>query len=262
MIKQPVQQEIKTHLPLDKAPVAVATLDERLPQETTPFQDTHSVGAILPSQSDAPRGETPAIEASPSTAFPPLGYALGQLHGVYVLSENKEGLVLVDMHAAHERVTYERLKKAYASTGITTQKLLLPVHVAVTESEANLVEASTQVFLQLGLDLMCQGSELIIVRAVPAVLKGADVQRLVQAVLAEWSLHETIDSIETRINYLLSTLACHGAIRANRKLSLSEMNALLRDIEVTERSGQCNHGRPTIIKMTLKSLDALFKRGQ
>ncbi len=262
VIKQPVQQEIKTHVSLDKAPAAVATVDERLPQETKAFQDSDSIGSLLPAQSHAPRREAPTINTPPSTALPPLGYALGQLHGVYILSENKEGLVLVDMHAAHERVTYERLKKAYASTGIATQKLLLPVHVTVTESEANLVEASTQVFLQLGLDLMCQGSELIIVRAVPAILKGTDVQTLVQAVLAEWSLHKTMDSIDTRINCLLSTLACHGAIRANRTLSLSEMNALLRDIEVTERAGQCNHGRPTVIKMTLKSLDALFKRGQ
>ena len=178
------------------------------------------------------------------------------------MAENESGLVVVDMHAAHERIAYERLKQAYHGEGVVMQQLLIPVQLPVTESEANCVETHSTEFKTLGLDLTRQAEALIVVRAVPALFKSADIPKLVNAVLSEWLLHETLDTIDLKMNEIFSTMACHGAVRANRRLSLSEMNTLLRELESVERGQQCNHGRPTVVRQSLKSLDALFKRGQ
>ena len=191
-----------------------------------------------------------------------LGVALAQIHGVYILSQNNNGLVLVDMHAAHERILYEKLKLDYMKSGVSMQQLLINITVNVTEAEADLVQEYAEVLLQMGVDVSRRSATAIIIKATPAILTKVDPEKLVSEILAEWQVHETADSIVDHTNSLLATIACHGAIRANRKLTLTEMDALLRQIEVTQRSAQCNHGRPTYVEMSMQQLDKLFKRGQ
>ncbi|MGN6519267.1 MAG: DNA mismatch repair endonuclease MutL [Dokdonella sp.] len=193
---------------------------------------------------------------------PPLGFALAQLHGIYVLAENAHGLVLVDMHAAHERITYERLKQAQDGDGIRSQLLLVPMTLAVSEREAAVVEEQAQRFVELGFDLVRSGPQSISVRRIPVVLDGADVGRLVRDVIADLAVHGQTRRVEESTNELLATMACHGSVRANRRLTLPEMNALLREMEATERSGQCNHGRPTWVQLPIPELDRLFLRGR
>jgi DNA mismatch repair protein MutL len=193
---------------------------------------------------------------------PPLGYALAQLKGIYILAENAHGLVLVDMHAAHERIMYERLKIAMASEGLSGQPLLVPESLAVSQREADCAEEHISVFQKLGFELQRLGPETLAIRQIPALLKQAEANRLVADVLADLMEYGTSDRIQAHINELLGTMACHGAIRANRRLALPEMNGLLRDMENTERSGQCNHGRPTWTQMGLDDLDKLFLRGR
>jgi DNA mismatch repair protein MutL len=203
-----------------------------------------------------------AAPAERATEPPPLGHALGQLHGCYVLAENAAGLVVVDMHAAHERVLYERLKTARADKGhVTTQALLVPVTLAVGERERQWVEEHEALFAQAGLDVAVLGPETVVVRQIPAALAGLDVAALVRDMLADLAMHERSDRPERAMLDLLASLACHGAVRANRPLNLLEMNALLRDMERTDHGGQCNHGRPTWIQLTLEELDRLFRRG-
>jgi DNA mismatch repair protein MutL len=194
--------------------------------------------------------------------IPPLGFAIAQLKGIYIVAENANGLVLVDMHAAHERITYERMKQARAGEGIKAQPLLVPESVAVSQREADYAEQNAELFTQLGLAVERAGPEVIMIRQVPIILQNGDVEQLVRDVLADLIEHGTSDRIETHINEILSTMACHGSVRANRRLSIPEMNALLRDMEETERSGQCNHGRPTWTQMSLDELDKLFLRGR
>ncbi len=213
--------------------------------------------AGLPQAAPAPLPETPADDE-----IPPLGYAIAQLHGVYVLAENARGLVLVDMHAAHERITYERMKTALAGEGIRSQPLLVPLSVHVSESEARLAMDCTEVFAELGLQLEAMGPETLVVRQVPALLRDADVERLLRDVLSDLATYGSSERVREAINALLGTLACHGSVRANRRLTLPEMNALLRDMERTERSGQCNHGRPTWVQLGMDELDKLFLRGR
>ncbi|MPQ66887.1 DNA mismatch repair endonuclease MutL [Pseudomonas sp. MWU12-2323] len=193
---------------------------------------------------------------------PPLGYALAQLKGIYILSENAQGLVLVDMHAAHERIMYERLKIAMASEGLSGQPLLVPESLAVSQREADCAEEHVGWFQRLGFELQRLGPETLAIRQIPALLKQAEANRLVQDVLADLMEYGTSDRIQAHLNELLGTMACHGAIRANRRLALAEMNGLLRDMESTERSGQCNHGRPTWTQLGLDDLDKLFLRGR
>lgn len=193
---------------------------------------------------------------------PPLGFAVAQLHGVYILAQNAQGMVVVDMHAAHERITYERLKTAFDQQGIASQPLLVPVSVAVSEREADAAEQYQQEFTRFGIDLARSGPEQLLVRRVPVLLQQAEVERLVIEMLADLMQHGSSDRIDAHRNELLATMACHGSVRANRKLSVMEMNALLRDMEATERSGQCNHGRPTWTQLTLSELDKLFLRGR
>ncbi len=201
-------------------------------------------------------------EANSDTGSPPLGYAVAQLHGVYILAENQEGLVLVDMHAAHERITYERLKTSLDGEGVKVQQLLVPVALAVSEGEADLAEESTELFAELGLAVERAGPESLRIRAVPTVLQTADAASLVRDVLADLVTQGSSDRLRAHINEVLSTMACHGSVRANRKLTTTEMNALLRDMERTERSGQCNHGRPTWTHLSMQELDKLFLRGR
>lgn len=202
-----------------------------------------------------------ADNASPQDV-PPLGYAVAQLHGVYILAENAQGLVVVDMHAAHERITYERLKLAMDQEGLRGQPLLVPESLAVSQREADCAEEHADWFVRLGFELQRLGPEMLGIREIPALLRQADAVQLVQDVLSDLLEYGTSDRIEAHRNELLSTMACHGSVRANRRLTLTEMNALLRDMEQTERSGQCNHGRPTWTQMGMVELDKLFLRGR
>lgn len=211
----------------------------------------------------APLPGTPAV-LLPETQgdIPPLGYALAQLKGIYILAENAQGLVLVDMHAAHERIMYERLKIAMASEGLSGQPLLVPESIAVSQREADCAEEHIETFQRLGFELQRLGPESLAIRQIPALLKQAEANRLVSDVLADLMEYGTSDRVQAHMNELLGTMACHGAIRANRRLAIPEMNGLLRDMENTERSGQCNHGRPTWTQMGLDDLDKLFLRGR
>lgn len=203
---------------------------------------------------------TPLPESAPD--MPPLGYAIAQLHGIYILAQNAQGLVVVDMHAAHERITYEHMKAAAAADGIKVQPLLVPLAVAVSQGEADCAEEHQQQLQALGLGVERIGPETLSVRQVPVILKNADAEQLLRDVLSDLMEHGSSDRIEAARDELLSTMACHGSVRANRALTIPEMNALLRDMEVTERSGQCNHGRPTWVLMSVADLDKLFLRGQ
>ena len=194
--------------------------------------------------------------------IPPLGYAIAQLKGNYILAENREGLIIVDMHAAHERITYERMKGAFDDQGLISQPLLVPESLAVSQREADAAEQHNEVFAKLGFVVERAAAESVIVREIPAILRGSEVEALLRDVLSDLLEHGNSERIREHINEILSTMACHGSVRANRKLSIPEMNALLRDMEATERSGQCNHGRPTWSQLTLDQLDKLFLRGR
>ncbi len=207
--------------------------------------------------------EADPIRTQPQEAqIPPLGFAIAQLKGIYVLSENLEGLVVVDMHAAHERIVYERMKQNAAGEGVIKQPLLVPFSLNISQAEADLVEESEALFEHLGFGLERLGLEQVRVRAIPALLKNANTDQLIRDVLSDLLEYGQSDRIQEHENEMLSTMACHASVRANRLLSISEMNALLRDIEQTERSGQCNHGRPTWKQLSLDQLDKFFKRGQ
>ncbi len=202
------------------------------------------------------------LAESTQKEIPPLGFAIAQLKGIYILAENQHGLVLVDMHAAHERVMYERLKLAMADEGLRGQPLLVPETLALSAAEVDCAEQYAQWFTHLGFELQGLGPESIAIRQIPALLKQADAAELVRDVLSDLMEYGSSDKIQAHTNELLATMSCHGAVRANRRLTQMEMNALLRDMEVTERSGQCNHGRPTWTQLGLDELDKLFLRGR
>ncbi|MEX0964589.1 MAG: DNA mismatch repair endonuclease MutL [Pseudohongiellaceae bacterium] len=193
---------------------------------------------------------------------PPLGYAIAQLHGIYILAQNKEGLITVDMHAAHERITYERMKTACQNEELKMQPLLVPLSIAVSQSEADCAETEREALLGIGIELERVAAESIVVRQVPSILRNANIEQLVRDVLSDVLEYGSSERIQAHQDELLSTMACHGSVRANRHLTIPEMNALLRDMEATERSGQCNHGRPTWVYQSLDELDKLFLRGQ
>jgi DNA mismatch repair protein MutL len=194
--------------------------------------------------------------------IPPLGFALAQLKGIYILAENSGGLIIVDMHAAHERIVYERMKQNAEQENVIAQPLLVPIAFNVSQAEADLVEENVEFFSHLGFKVERLGLEQIRLRAIPSLLKNADSEQLLRDVLADLVEHGSSQRIREFQNEMLSTMACHASVRANRLLSLGEMNALLRDIEHTERSGQCNHGRPTWKQLSLEQLDKFFLRGQ
>ncbi len=192
----------------------------------------------------------------------PLGFAIAQLHGVFILAQNANGLIVVDMHAAHERITYERMKTDFYQKGIVAQPLLVPMNIAVSQKEADIAEGCAEGLLKFGLRLERSGPESIIVRQVPVILQNVDVAFLVRDLLSDMIEYGYSDQLENAANELMSSMACHGSVRANRVLTVPEMNALLRDMEATERSGQCNHGRPTWTALSMNELDKLFLRGR
>jgi DNA mismatch repair protein MutL len=206
----------------------------------------------------------PSFVESPgeTTEVPPLGFAIAQLAGIYILAENREGLVVIDMHAAHERIVYEKLKRGYDDRDLVRQPLLVPETLSVAESEANLVEQSGHLLEELGLVVDRSGPTSLTVREVPALLKNADVESLLRDVLADLSESGRSSRIDDVSDDYLATMACHHSVRANRLLTHAEMNALLREMESTERADQCNHGRPTWTAITLSELDRLFLRGR
>ncbi|NZA25893.1 DNA mismatch repair protein MutL, partial [Luteimonas sp. SJ-92] len=200
--------------------------------------------------------------AHDAAAAPPLGYALAQLHGIYILSQCADGMVVVDMHAAHERIGYEKLKSAHDSEGLRTQPLLVPQTVAVSEREAEVAEREATTLAELGFEVTRAGPQSLLLRAVPALLAEGDTEALLRDVLADLREHGESRRVAGARDALLSTMACHGAVRANRRLTVPEMNALLRQMEETERSGQCNHGRPTWARFGLAEIDRWFMRGR
>ena len=212
--------------------------------------------------SAAGAGSAPASGAALPPGDWPLGRALAQLQGIYILAENTRGLVVVDMHAAHERVVYERLKAQLDQSAIASQPLLIPATFAATPQEIATAQASSDALAQLGLEIGAFSPRTLAVRAVPAALAQADAVELSRSVLAELAQHDASTVIQRAQNELLGTMACHGAVRANRKLTIDEMNGLLRQMEATERSDQCNHGRPTWRQLSIRELDALFMRGR
>ena len=236
------------------APVSAATTVTQ-PSLGLPLHEPYSAYSypVHPPAEQAPQ---------PEPSIPPLGYAIAQLHGIYILAQNAQGLILVDMHAAHERITYEGLKTSLAEDGIRTQPLLVPISISLSAREVQLIEQHRELLNTLALEVELLGPESVVLRSIPALLQGADGEQLLRDVIADIATHGHSDRVQTHINDTLSTVACHGSVRANRRLTLPEMNALLRTMERTERSGQCNHGRPTWIQLKLDELDKLFLRGR
>ncbi len=240
-------------------------------REDLPGQPVSDLSLLWQPSTPASPATTFSSGSPPDTAAPlpagdwPLGRALAQLQGVYILAENAQGLVVVDMHAAHERIVYEKLKSQAgddATQAIASQPLLIPATFPATPQEVATAESSTEALRLLGLDISPLSAKTLAVRAVPTSLAPGDAVELARSVLAELAQHEASTVIQRARNELLATMACHGAVRANRRLTLDEMNALLRQMEQTERADQCNHGRPTWRQVTLRELDALFLRGR
>lgn len=262
-IAQTMEADVAAQVPMRQAPMSFGSSTHSrggafgLKEPTTAVyremfaRDPDSSAPVLP---ESPEGE--------EATMPPLGFAVAQLHGIYILAENANGLVLVDMHAAHERITYEHMKTACDAEGIRSQPMLVPLSVAVSEKEADIIDDHGDELNQLGIELERASEESIIVRAIPTLLAKSDVEQLVRDVLSDFAEFGASQRIEQHRDEILSTMACHGSVRANRRLSLPEMNALLRDMEETERSGQCNHGRPTWCELNLAELDSLFLRGR
>ena len=256
-----------THSP-DRHPGAERV--RRFMQSYQALHPNHEETLLTPQVSTSGEKVNEVREAAPRlmpdddpTAPPPLGFALGQLHGIYILAQNAQGLVLVDMHAAHERIVYERMKTQLAAAkGLDAQPLLVPVSIAASRAEVATAESEQEAIAKLGIELDVAGPETLLVRQLPALLAQADPEGLVRQMLEELARYGRTHQVEARLHELLSTMACHGSVRANRRLTIDEMNALLRDMERTERSDQCNHGRPTWTQMGLKALDRLFLRGQ
>jgi DNA mismatch repair protein MutL len=228
----------------------VPQVPERMAAHVPLYDRLHGRPALSPAE---------AAERSP---VPPLGFALAQLAGIYVLAQNASGLIIVDMHAAHERITYEKLKAALATQRLRSRPLLVPISFEVSAREADVAEEFGEELEALGMEVARRGPLHVAVSAVPLLLEGEDAEALVRDLLSDLGDGQGVGRVEARSNELLATMACHAAVRANRRLSIEEMNALLREMERTERSEACNHGRPTWTSVTLEDLDRLFLRGQ
>ncbi|MFC5435448.1 DNA mismatch repair endonuclease MutL [Rhodanobacter umsongensis] len=266
----------QTRAGLNTPPVAEPMVMHAVNSTATTWPSQFSQNRLSLGVRDAPLADYAALlgsAPSPSIAYapvpandegetPPLGFAIAQLKSIFVLAENAHGLVLVDMHAAHERITYEKLKSGRVTSNLRSQMLLVPLSIAVSAKEAAAAEEHAEALAEWGLELSRSGPSTIVVRRIPALLEGADVAQLSRDVLSELAQHGSSRRLQELENELLSTMACHGSVRAGRRLGVPEMNALLREMEATERSGQCNHGRPTWVQLSLAELDKLFMRGR
>jgi DNA mismatch repair protein MutL len=238
-----LQGPVATPTGVDELRAGYAALYARTPDAITTQVDTP-----LPETDDA--------------SLPPLGHAIAQLHGIYILAETRDGLIVVDMHAAHERIGYEKLKSAHDGIGVRVQPLLVPQTVAVSEREAETAEREHATLQALGFEVTRGGPQSLLLRGVPALLADSDVEALLRDVLADLREHGDSRRVAEARDALLSTMACHAAVRAHRRLGIAEMNALLREMEATLRSGQCNHGRPTWTRFSLADIDKWFLRGR
>ena len=228
-------------------------------QSNLPWQVKDSIDAMRQLYAPSPRL---APEPAEADSEHPLGQAIAHLHNTYILAETPRGLVLVDAHAAHERVTYEKLKRQMGAGRIASQPLLLPISLKVTAAEAELAEEADEALARLGLEVSRSGPDTLLLLALPALLAGGDGERLLRDILADLRQHGVSQRLEQALNGVLATMACHGSVRAHRRLTVLEMNALLRDMEATDNAGQCNHGRPTCVELSAKDLDRFFLRGQ
>ncbi|MDP7536540.1 MAG: DNA mismatch repair endonuclease MutL [Methylococcales bacterium] len=245
-------------VPSVQAELSPGTIQSRLPQGGSSDIERYASRGISGQGREAGLPPLP----QPGSDIPPLGFAIAHIHDIYILSETATGIILVDTHAAHERVVYERLKQQKAAGIIPSQPLLLPVRFQVTQEEAELVEEHSDLFQGLGFELNRLGPESLIIRAIPVLLMQTKIEQLLRDVLADLLTYGTTRRIEEVGDELLGTLACHSSVRAHRRLTVAEMNALLRDMEMTERAGQCNHGRPTWVEISAQELDKFFLRGQ
>lgn len=257
--------------PMHSMPAAVAQAAFAPRQETMGLRVADAPSAYAALYAQRPVSASQPIPFAPPPAampaeredgMPPLGFAVAQLHGIYILAENVDGLIVVDMHAAHERIGYEKLKAAHDGAGLRTQPLLVPTSLGVSEREADIAERETQTLAELGFEVQRSGPQSLLLRSVPALLAHGNVEALLRDVLTDLREHGSTRRVAETRDELLATMACHGAVRANRRLSVPEMNALLREMEATERSGQCNHGRPTWTRFTLAEMDKWFLRGR
>ncbi|MCK6390402.1 MAG: DNA mismatch repair endonuclease MutL [Azonexus sp.] len=251
----PHQHSLGVAEPGAAAYLAFAQAAQRIGQSTAAAETRPAFLPATPVDRDTP-------PASTSAESPPLGYALAQLHGIYILAQNAAGLILVDMHAAHERILYEKLKTAFDAREIASQQLLIPAVFSADALDIAAVEEHGDALVELGFQITPLGPNQLGVRALPALLQSGDPTALARRLIAELREHGISQLITARRNELLATMACHGAVRARRQLTVPEMNALLRQMEDTERAGQCNHGRPTWTALSLAQLDSLFLRGQ
>lgn len=242
-------------------PLSIATDTAIYPIVTDSGRCTSS----LTQETSLTEKKSPILTTKPTAHLfcdPPLGFALAQLHGIYILAENTQGLILVDIHAAHERILYERLKQAIHHNGIKTQRLLIPICLTLSQQEMSSLDEYADLFIQFGFEFADLGPERVVIRQIPILLAQSNIEQLVHDVLSDLIQHTNSQLIPEKINALLSSIACHSAIRANRNMTLIEMNQLLRDMEKTSRSNQCNHGRPTWKQWSLSDIDRFFLRGR
>jgi DNA mismatch repair protein MutL len=259
-VKEPIQIPTHSHSHMPSSPEQVSLYSALVHSEPKEMSQKHSMPLAQKSLVLSPDCEEKSTHEHVDA--PVLGFALGQLHGIYIIAQNQQGMILVDMHAAHERICYEKLKKEFYAQKLSIQSLLIPVNITLNQSEVDCVEEKNTLFQQIGFTLEKITEKVVVVRAVPALLVQFDIEKLVKDLISDIVEHDFTDGVQEAINHLLGTLSCHHALRANRQLSLIEMNHLLRQIEETDHSNQCNHGRPTWTAISLPELDKIFLRGR